>query len=214
MLFIFDWDGTLIDSKAKITNSMHLATADMGWVTLTDSAVHNIIGLGLPEALSQLFPTTTDVERGKLRECYAEHFIRLDQEKASEFFPHVKKTLDTLRNDGHSLALATGKSRKGLDRILADLDMSDYFDATRCADETASKPHPLMLEELLAYFDTSADKSVMIGDTEYDMEMAMSIKMPRIAVSYGAHHIDRLNQYQPELCLDQFDQLLNWQKLK
>jgi phosphoglycolate phosphatase len=214
LLFIFDWDGTLIDSKAKITQSMHLATADMGWAQLTDSAVHNIIGLGLPEALSLLFPAIKDVERGKLRERYAEHFIRLDQEKASEFFPQVKETLNILRNGGHSLALATGKSRKGLDRILADLEMSDYFDATRCADETASKPHPLMLEELLGYFDTTAEQSVMIGDTEYDMEMAQSINMPRIAVSYGAHHIDRLHQYKPDLCLDQFDQLLDWHKLK
>jgi len=214
LLFIFDWDGTLIDSKAKITHSMHLATADMDWEQLTDSAVHNIIGLGLPEALSQLFPTRTDVERGKLRERYAEHFIRLDQEKASEFFPQVIETLEILRNKGHCLAIATGKARKGLDRILRDLKLHDYFDATRCADETASKPHPLMLEELLAHFDTSAEKSVMIGDTEYDMEMARAINMSRIAVSYGAHHIDRLYQYQPELCLDQFDQLLDWHKLK
>ena len=214
MLFIFDWDGTLIDSKAKITNSMHLATADMGWEVLTDSAVHNIIGLGLPEALSQLFPTTTEVERGKLRERYAEHFIRLDQEKASEFFPQVMETLGSLRSQGHSLAIATGKARKGLDRILIDLKLHDYFDATRCADETASKPHPLMLEELLTHFGASAENSVMIGDTEYDMEMARTINMPRIAVSYGAHHIDRLHQYKPELCLDNFDELLSWQKLK
>lgn len=213
MLFIFDWDGTLIDSKAKITQSMHLATADMGWEPLVDSAIHNIIGLGLPEALSQLFPTIKDSERGKLRERYAEHFIRLDQEKASEFFPHVKETLNVLRHRGYKLALATGKSRKGLDRILEALEMSDYFDATRCADETASKPHPLMLKELLAHFDACAGRSVMIGDTEYDMEMAMSIDMPRIAVSYGAHHIDRLHQYKPELCLDQFDKLLDWPRL-
>jgi phosphoglycolate phosphatase len=214
LLFIFDWDGTLIDSKAKITQSMHLATIDMGWEPLADSAIHNIIGLGLPEALSQLFPTIKDDERGKLRERYAEHFIRLDQEKSSEFFPHVIDTLASLRKQGHILSIATGKSRKGLDRILDALEMSNYFDATRCADETASKPHSLMLEELLAHFDTKAEKAVMIGDTEYDMEMATSIDMPRIAVSYGAHHIDRLHQYKPELCLDQFDQLLDWCKLK
>ena len=214
MLFIFDWDGTLIDSKAKITQSMHLATADMGWEPLVDSAIHNIIGLGLPEALFQLFPTVKDIERNKVRERYAEHFIRLDQEKSSEFFPSVIETLAALRDQGHSLALATGKSRKGLDRILADLKMSNYFAATRCADETASKPHPLMLEELLAHFNSNVEETVMIGDTEYDMEMARCINMPRIAVSYGAHHIERLHPYKPELCLDQFDQLLDWHKLK
>jgi len=214
LLFIFDWDGTLIDSKAKITQSMQLAAENMGWEPLGDHLIHNIIGLGLPEAIQRLYPSINDVEHAQLRQHYAENFIRLDKEKSSDFFPLVKETLAELRNQGHHLAIATGKNRKGLDRILGDLGMSDYFDATRCADETASKPHPLMLEELLAHFAVLTQDSVMIGDTEYDMDMAMRINMPRIAVSYGAHHIDRLHQYKPELCMDQFSQLLEWQKLK
>jgi phosphoglycolate phosphatase len=213
LLFIFDWDGTLIDSKAKITHSMQLAAKDMNWEPLEDSLIHNIIGLGLPEAIFRLYPLVSDLERAHLRDFYAAHFIRLDEEKSSDFFPSVTNTLQSLRNQGHTLTIATGKSRKGLDRILKDLGMSDYFDATRCADETASKPHPLMLEQLLNHFNVQARDAVMIGDTEYDMEMAMRIAMPRIAVSYGAHHIDRLHQYKPELCLDQFDQLLAWQKI-
>lgn len=214
MLFIFDWDGTLIDSKAKITHSMQLAARDMGWAPLEDSAIHNIIGLGLPEALKSLFPLASDAEHAGVRDCYAANFIRLDQEKSSDLFPSVMETLDHLRSKGHQLAIATGKSRKGLDRILGDLGMLDYFHATRCADETASKPHPLMLEELLAYFEVDVSGSVMIGDTEYDMDMAMRINMPRIAVSYGAHHIDRLHAYRPELCLNQFEELLAWHRLK
>jgi phosphoglycolate phosphatase len=214
LLFIFDWDGTLIDSKAKITHSMQHAARDMGWEPLADHLIHNIIGLGLPEAIFQLYPQTSELERDRLRDFYAANFIRLDGEKSSDFFPSVQETLEVLRLQGHILAIATGKSRKGLDRILGALEMSNYFDATRCADETASKPHPLMLEELLAHFNVGADDAVMIGDTEYDMEMALRINMPRIAVSYGAHHIDRLHQYKPELCLDQFDQLLEWQKIK
>lgn len=213
MLFIFDWDGTLIDSKAKITHSMHHAVRDMGWNMLEDAAIHNIIGLGLPEAIQCLFPLATQNERNQLRDSYASHFIRLDAERSSDFFPAVRETLSELRSRGHQLAVATGKSRKGLDRILHDLGMSDYFDATRCADETASKPHPLMLEELLKLFTVDASDAVMIGDTEYDMEMARVINMPRIAVSYGAHHIDRLHSYEPELCLDRFDQLLGWHRL-
>jgi phosphoglycolate phosphatase len=213
LLFIFDWDGTLIDSKAKITHSMQYAARDMGWEPLADHLIHNIIGLGLPEAILHLYPQVSDVERARLRDFYAANFIRLDEEKPSDFFPLVPETLEALRSQGHILTIATGKSRKGLDRILGDLDMTDYFDATRCADETASKPHPLMLEELLAHFKVDADDAVMIGDTEYDMEMAMRINMPRIAVSYGAHHIDRLHQYKPELCLDQFDQLLGWHRI-
>jgi phosphoglycolate phosphatase len=214
LLFIFDWDGTLIDSKAKITHSMQYAARDMGWEPLADHLIHNIIGLGLPEAIFHLYPQASDLERARLRDFYAANFIRLDEEKSSDFFPLVQETLEALRSQGHTLTIATGKSRKGLDRILGDLGMTNYFDATRCADETASKPHPLMLEELLVHFNVGADDAVMIGDTEYDMEMAVRINMPRIAVSYGAHHIDRLHQYKPELCLDQFDQLLEWQKIK
>lgn len=210
MLFIFDWDGTLIDSKAKITHSMQYAARDMGWEPLADHLIHNIIGLGLPEAIRHLYPQVDDAERARLRDFYAANFIRLDEEKPSDFFPLVPETLNVLRSQGHILTIATGKSRKGLDRILGDLGMIDYFDATRCADETASKPHPRMLEELLAQFDVGAGDAVMIGDTEYDMDMAMRIAMPRIAVSYGAHHIDRLHQYKPELCLDRFEQLLGW----
>lgn len=213
MLFIFDWDGTLIDSKAKITHSMQLAAKEMGWEPLEDALIHNIIGLGLPDAILRLYPQMSDLERARLRNLYAANFIRLDEEKSSDFFPAVIDTLASLRNQNHILTIATGKSRKGLDRILNDLGMGDYFDATRCADETASKPHPLMLEQLLKHFDVRAQNAVMIGDTEYDMEMAQVIDMPRIAVSYGAHHIDRLHQYEPELCLDQFDELLAWHKI-
>lgn len=213
MLFIFDWDGTLVDSKAMITRSMQLAASNMGWEPLEDSLIHNIIGLGLPEAILHLYPQVSDLERARLRDFYAGNFVRLYEEKSSDFFPFVPETLEALRSQGHILTIATGKSRKGLDRILGDLDMTNYFDATRCADETASKPHPLMLEELLTHFKVGAGDAVMIGDTEYDMEMALRINMPRIAVSYGAHHIDRLHQYKPELCLDQFDQLLGWHRI-
>lgn len=213
MLFIFDWDGTLVDSKSMITRSMQLAAGDMGWEPLEDALIHNIIGLGLPEAILHLYPQVSDPERARLRDFYAGNFVRLYEEKSSDFFPVVPETLEALRNQGHLLTIATGKSRKGLDRILNDLGMSNYFDATRCADETASKPHPLMLEQLLKHFGAKTHDAVMIGDTEYDMAMARSIAMPRIAVSYGAHHIDRLHQYEPELCLDQFDELLAWHKI-
>jgi phosphoglycolate phosphatase len=213
LLFIFDWDGTLSDSKAKITKAMQLAAQDMGWVPLDDHHIHNIIGLGLPEAIHQLYPNVELANRQRLRDAYATHFLTLDEARPSDFFPGVMDTLDRLKADGHTLTIATGKSRKGLDRIFGVLGVADFFHATRCADETASKPDPLMLEELLREFDVGAGEAVMIGDTEYDMEMARRIDMPRIAVSYGAHHIDRLHSYQPELCLDEFDQLLAWKKL-
>lgn len=213
MLFIFDWDGTLSDSKAKITHSMQSAARDMGWIPLADEPIHNIIGLGLPEAILHLYPSASTFERAQLRDKYAENFLRLDEQKASGFFPFVNETLSALRAQGHLLTIATGKSRRGLDRILGVLGMSEYFDATRCADETASKPSPVMLEELLKQFDLHVSDAVMIGDTEYDMEMARNINMARIAVSYGAHHVDRLHLYNPELCVDRIDEILNWHRI-
>ncbi len=214
MLFIFDWDGTLSDSKAKITKAMQLAAEDLGWVPLDDHLIHNIIGLGLPEAIHYLYPDVSIDERQGLREAYAARFLMLDEARPSEFFPGVVDTLHHLKERGHTLTIATGKSRKGLDRIFGVLGLGGFFHATRCADETASKPDPLMLQELLVEFGAGPEEAVMIGDTEYDMEMAKNIAMPRIAVSYGAHHVDRLYVYEPVLCLDRFDELLAWERLR
>lgn len=214
MLFIFDWDGTLSDSKAKITKAMQLAAGDLGWVPLDDHLIHNIIGLGLPEAIHRLYPDVSVGDRQRLREAYAARFLMLDEACPSDFFPGVADTLHHLKGQGHTLTIATGKSRKGLDRIFGVLGLSDFFHATRCADETASKPDPLMLRELLSEFGVGPEEAVMIGDTEYDMEMAKNIAMPRIAVSYGAHHVERLHVYEPVLCLDRFDELLAWERLK
>jgi phosphoglycolate phosphatase len=213
VLFIFDWDGTLSDSKGKITKAMQLAAQEMGWQPLADYLIHDIIGLGLPEAIHRLYPAVDLSGRQRLRDAYAAHFLALDELRPSDFFPGVMSTLHQLKNAGHTLTVATGKSRKGLDRIFGVLGLSEFFHATRCADETASKPDPLMLAQLLDEFQVSSADAVMIGDTEYDMEMARRIGMPRIAVSYGAHHIDRLHPYEPELCVDRFDQLLRWERL-
>lgn len=213
MLLIFDWDGTLSDSTGKITHAMQLAAEDVGLVRPEDHEVYDIIGLGLPEAISRLFPSCDATMCQAIRDRYAFHFLSLDQQQPSAFFPAVQETLEHLRAEGHQLAIATGKSRRGLDRILGNLGMMSFFHATRCADETASKPHPLMLEQLLTSFAVPSAEAVMIGDTEFDMAMARAINMPRIAVSYGAHHIERLHPYEPELCMDRFDELLAWPRL-
>lgn len=209
MLFIFDWDGTISDSTAKIVRCMQLAAEDAGLEVLPDEAIRNIIGLGLPEAISSLYPLANDDEREKIRLGYSTHFLREDT-LPSPFFPGVLDTLDSLRRDGFILTVATGKSRRGLDRVLDNLDLKSFFHASRCADETASKPHPQMLNELLLEFSASAQEAVMIGDTEYDMAMAREIDMHRIAVSYGAHHLDRLLPYEPRMCIDSFSEILNW----
>ncbi|MGD8176575.1 HAD family hydrolase [Marinimicrobium sp. ARAG 43.8] len=213
MLLIFDWDGTLSDSTSLITRAMQQSAQDLGWAVPEEHAVHNIIGLGLPEALAMLFPAVDDEGRRQVRDRYRENYLLQDRIKAPQLFPEVMEGLTRLRDDGHRLAVATSKSRAGLDRVLEAMKLRGFFEATRCADETASKPHPLMLEQLLEVLGGSPSEAVMIGDTEYDMEMGRRAGMDRIAVSYGAHELHRLHPYAPALCLDRFGELLAWERL-
>ncbi len=207
MLFMFDWDGTLCDSTGRIVESMLRAADDMDLPAISEASVLNIIGLGLPEAIRTLFPRIADDEVEHLKASYSKHYSELDR-NPSQLFDGVEQTLHRLRDDGYTLAIATGKSRRGLDRVLTGLSMQNFFHGSRCADETLSKPHPLMLHELLQQFAKGADEAVMVGDTEYDMEMARNADMDRVAVSYGAHHLDRLQAYDPSLCLHHFSDIL------
>jgi phosphoglycolate phosphatase len=209
MLLIFDWDGTLSDSTSKIVTCLQKAAETAGFPVLEDHVICNIIGLGLPEAMERLYPDLNVGEKEQIRLHYVEHFLAADQ-IPSPFFSGVMDGLQRLRAANFTMAVATGKSRRGLDRVLDKLDMRRYFDASRCADETHSKPHPLMLEELLSEMNTAADQAIMVGDTEYDMEMAQNANIHSVAVSYGAHHIDRLKPYNPLLCTDDFAQFVDW----
>lgn len=209
MLFIFDWDGTLCDSTAKIVRCMHQAADTLRLPVRTDAEVQNIIGLGLPEAIQTLYPELDPAGVEAMRQAYADQFIAADT-TPSELFANAATTLERLLADGHKIAVATGKSRAGLDRVLASVGMSSLFHATRSSDETASKPHPLMLQQLLEEIRVPAQEAVMIGDTEFDMEMARRAAMPRIAVDYGAHHISRLTPYQPVLCASDISDVLNF----
>lgn len=209
MLFIFDWDGTLIDSTGKIVRCMQRAIAEVGLEPRPDPRVKEIIGLGLPEAVRELFPAIDDIAAEAVRSAYSRHFIEADRTPCA-FYPGVPDVLDTLRGDGHQLAVATGKSRRGLNRVLANLAMERYFDATRCADETASKPDPRMLWELMAELDAPGHRAVMVGDTAFDLEMANNAGIDSIAVSYGAHGRERLMAHRPSRCIDSFHELLDW----
>lgn len=211
MLFIFDWDGTLCDSTRKIAQCMIAASEALKLPTIEEADVFNIIGLGLPEAIAQLFPGISEHDALALREGYSARFLADDQQP-SLLFDGVEETLKELKSAGIHIAIATGKSRRGLNRILTSLQWLDYFDGSRCADETASKPNPLMLHELLQEFQRKPEEAVLIGDTEFDMEMAQRAGMPRIAVSYGAHHLDRLKPYKPALCVDHIGEILSYIK--
>lgn len=207
MLVIFDWDGTLIDSSGKIVACMQQAALDSAVAPQTDEAIRNIIGLGLEEALCQLYPQEKVEVRSEIRRHYSIRFVEADQTPC-EFFPGVRSTLDLLRQQGVPLAVATGKSRKGLNRVLGNLKMEGYFHSSRCADETASKPNPLMLNQLCGEFNVEPNSAVLVGDTEYDLEMAQRIGMPSVGVAYGVHAPERLQRWQPLTVLERFEALL------
>lgn len=208
-LLIFDWDGTVIDSTARIISSMQAAADDCGFPVPASSAVMNIIGLGLPEAIRLLIPTVDDAGIDQMRTQYGHHFLGVN-ETPTPLFPGVQKTLESMHAKGMRMAVATGKSRRGLDRAFVQTGLAWLFESSRCADETVSKPNPLMLEEILAETGVPASEALMIGDTEYDLDMGRRAGMDVIAVSYGAHHIDRLKGFNPVLEVDNFPELEQW----
>lgn len=185
-LFIFDWDGTLMDSERQIVHCMQAAADDLGVVVPAYEAVRGIIGLGLPEAIQQIFPGQDAVSREAIRQAYARHFLG-GSGGGSRLFPHARELLDELRGAGHHLAIATGKSRLGLDRVLGATGLTNTFHITRCADETASKPDPLMLREILAGLGVEPGGALMIGDTTFDLEMAARASVPSIGLAHGVH---------------------------
>lgn len=209
MIAIFDWDGTLMDSTAKIINCMQAAAGRVGLEVLDAKTIANIIGLGLPEAVRVLYPEKPAEVLEQLRASYSHIFVHEDA-TSCVLFPQVSEGLELLEAKGVLLAVATGKSRRGLDRMLAGLGWTDRFVITRCADETASKPNPLMLQQILAATKKSAQSSVMVGDTEYDLAMAAAIGMPGLALTYGAHEEARLRNHSPQLVTDQFSDVTQW----
>ena len=208
-LIIFDWDGTLVDSVARIVASIRLAIEDVGLPALADDRLKDIIGLGLPEAMRALYPQVPTMTHDRLRERYAHYFVQSGNIPVHAF-PGVEAALHKLSDQGLTLAVATGKSRKGLNRAMQDTGWTKYFAHSRCADETLSKPHPKMLEELLEEAAVQPEHALMIGDTEYDLEMAQRAGVDRVAVSYGVHELDRLQRFQPNLVIDHIDELLDW----
>lgn len=208
-LIVFDWDGTLMDSAAKIVRCFQCAARDLGLPPPPDHAIRNIIGLGLRESLDLLVPEADDATRRALVECYRRHFMHLDTTE-SVLFPGVVDGLHALSAGGYRLAIATGKSRRGLDRVLRETAVSRYFCATRCADEACSKPHPQMLHDILGRTGVAPGRALMVGDTTYDLQMAAAAGMAGLGVSYGAHERERLLALSPLACLDSFDEVRQW----
>ncbi|MBS1235574.1 MAG: family hydrolase [Proteobacteria bacterium] len=210
-LIIFDWDGTLMDSEAKIVRCMQAAAVDVGIPDPGTAAIRDIIGLGLNEAMQVLFPEQAPVRRAELVERYRRHFLELDATDMP-LFPGVPQGLTQLTQQGYLLAIATGKARRGLNRVLDDTGMSHLFVSSRCADEAFSKPHPKMLEDILDDTGVDAGRALMVGDTVYDMEMARNAKVAGLAVSYGVHARERLLDCGALACLNSFPEVCAWVK--
>ena len=210
-LLVFDWDGTLMDSQAQIVNCMQSAINELTLEARTDQQISNIIGLGLEEAIIQLYPSLNHKMVKLTAQTYRDFYLYKDK-TPSPLFKNVETVISGLRDKGFDLAIATGKSRRGLDKGLQDTKMSEYFPITRCADETRSKPHPQMLEEILVDHDTHASKALMIGDSEYDLQLANNAKVDGLAVSYGVHGLIRLLKQEPIGFIDKIEQLPEWLK--
>lgn len=208
-LLVFDWDGTLMDSVEHIASTLAVAAADLGMKDLGHARYRDIIGLGLKEAMLALYPEAGEAETEALCERYRYHYVQVNKIQ-SELFAGASEMLNELRDKGLKLAVATGKARSGLDGVFKDTGYSDFFHASRCADESGSKPEPHMLNELMQELDVDASNTLMIGDTAYDMAMAQNAGTKALAVSYGVHDCKRLLEHSPLGCLPDINELSAW----
>ncbi|MGE6244727.1 HAD family hydrolase [Psychrobacter proteolyticus] len=198
-LIIFDWDGTLMDSIGLIVESMHVAGETHGFET-TDKAVKDIIGLSLMNGIKLLYPQASDTQLLEIQQTYAEYYIA--NSHSTPLFEPIESMLQTLKQQSKTLAVATGKKRKGLDRVLDASDSHDYFAITRCADESGSKPDPQMLTDILDYTQQQVSDAVFIGDSIYDIQMATALGMTSIAVNYGTATSAELAEQNPTYQVD------------
>lgn len=208
-LIIFDWDGTLIDSIGWIVQSLRYAGLQCGLGVPDDAASRAVIGLDLGSALQNLFPHAEAAQLPALKQAYVEHYHTRDL-NADDLFDGVPNLLDRLNQRGYQLAIATGKGRAGLDHVLNATGAGHWFCASRCSDETASKPNPRMLLELMAEIGVSPTRTLMVGDSVHDLEMAGHAGVTAVAVTCGANRRDELLPHAPWHCLTQTAHLLEF----
>jgi phosphoglycolate phosphatase len=207
-LIAFDWDGTLFDSTAIITRSIQLAVGDVGGVVPSDRDASYVIGLGLMDALAHAAPDVPKEKYPELGKRFKHHYEKHQNDIA--LFAGVLPMLDALKQRQHLLTVATGKNRRGLDEALKAVELRGVFDGSRTADETAGKPHPLMLQELMAEFGVPAERVLMIGDTTHDLQMAVNAGCASVGVSYGAHEPDAFTSLRPRHVAHSVAELQLW----
>ena len=208
-LVVFDWDGTLIDSAGTIAECIQQSAADMGLPVPDRQQASHVIGLGLQDSLRLAVPELPAERYFEFVTCYRRHF--LSREDTMKLFPGVEQLLSNLAAE-RTLAIATGKSRKGLDRALHAGGLGRFFSASRCADETHPKPHPAMLQELMEETGMAPGEALMIGDTSHDLEMANAAGVDAVAVTYGAHPEQGLRACKPKSCVGSVAELAGWLK--
>jgi len=207
-LIAFDWDGTLFDSTAIIVRCIQEAVRDVGGTVPSDKEAAYVIGMGLMQALAHAAPDVPPEKYPELGNRYRFHYLQHQDDLS--LFDGVLPLLDGLRARGHLLAVATGKSRRGLDEALHTVQLRGVFDGSRTADQTAGKPHPLMLQELMAEFDVPPERLLMIGDTTHDLQMAVNADCASVAVSYGAHEPDVFHALNPLFVAHSVRELHGW----
>lgn len=207
-LIAFDWDGTLFDSTAIIVRCIQRAVADVGGEIPSDKDAAYVIGMGLMQALAHAAPSVPKEKYPQLGDRYRYHYLAHQNDLS--LFEGVVPMLEMLKARNHWLAVATGKSRRGLNDILARADMPRIFDGSRTADETAGKPSPLMLHELMREFGVEPERCLMIGDTTHDLQMAINAGCDSVAVTYGAHDHEPLLSLRPKHVAHTVDDLHRW----
>lgn len=207
-LIVFDWDGTLMDSTGLIASSIQAAARDIGVEPPSDERARHIIGLGLGDALRYALPDLPDGRYAELAERYRYNYLAQDQQL--KMFADVDLLMERLSARGHYLAVATGKSQAGLQRAMAVSGLHEYFQATRCADQCRSKPHPEMLLELMDEFAVSPEFTLMIGDTTHDLLMARNAGVDSVAMTHGAHPATVLAAESPLFCANDLKELSDW----
>lgn len=207
-LIVFDWDGTLMDSAAAIVHAIQAASLDLGLPAPAEPQARHVIGLGLVDALQRAVPELPEHEYPRMVERYRHHYLSRDHELV--LFEGIEALLEELAERGFMLAVATGKSRLGLDRALTHSGLGPCFQSLRCADQCHSKPHPQMLEELMEELGAVPERTLMIGDTTHDLQMAKNAGTGGLGVSYGAHPGAELRALNPLGCVDTVEELQAW----
>lgn len=207
-LIAFDWDGTLFDSTALIVQCIQSACSDLGTAVPSEADAAYVIGLGLHDALRHAVPGLPAERYPELGQRYRHHYFARQDELV--LFPGTLAMLQDMKARNHFLAVATGKARRGLDDALAHAQLQGMFDATRTADETAGKPHPLMLQQLMTQLGVAPERTLMIGDTTHDLMLARNAGTPRVAVSFGAHEPEAFAEHAPLFVAHNTAELHHW----